>query len=248
MIGNCTLESIDIVENLFTFDKQKIKIMKRLILYLEILFVILISISCSQVRESENGLLEGQTRSNVQNERDANRILIKYVKVDENKLVYLDISLEDARKLGIPDEFYERAIDDIRRTNEEIRKLNDEGVPVQIDLPTFQSPAVSVAAGKVQYPGGSFSVNGNGPDDEAEAFLWLPDGMLGFEFRCRCNAALVCYKCKTNSFGVTNMNSAVGSPWSNTSVSVALAASNTYGSVCFSCSDPNGASASYSGY
>ena len=82
MIGNCTLESIDIVENLFTFDKQKIKIMKRLILYLEILFVILISISCSQVRESENGLLEGQTRSNVQNERDANRILIKYVKVD----------------------------------------------------------------------------------------------------------------------------------------------------------------------
>lgn len=181
MIGNCTLESVDIVENLFTFDKQKIKIMKRLILYLEILFVILISISCSQVRESENGLLEGQTRSNVQNERDANRILIKYVKVDENKLVYLDISLEDARKLGIPDEFYERAIDDIRRTNEEIRKLNDEGVPVQIDLPTFQSPAVSVAAGKVQYPGGSFSVNGNGPDDEAEAFLWLPDGMLGFE-------------------------------------------------------------------
>lgn len=223
--------------------------MKKLILYLEILFVIFIGISCSQVRESGNGLLEEQTRSDVQNERDANRILIKYVKVDENKLVYLDISLKDARKLGIPDEFYERAVDDIRRTNEEIRKLIDEGVPVQIDLPTFRSPVVSAAAGKVQYPGGSFSVNGNGPDDEAEAFLWLPDGMLGFEFMCRCNAALVCtYKCKTNSFGVTNMNSAVGSPWSNTSVSVALAASNTHGSVCFSCSDPNGASASYRGY
>lgn len=72
--------------------------------------------------------------------------------------------------------------------------------------------------------------------------------MSAVQFQCRGHAALVCvHSCTTYSSGTTNSGGSVGSPWPNTLITVPLAASNVDANASYSCSDPNGGTASWRG-
>lgn len=199
------------------------------------LVVAFLCVSCSRGSGiSDDSLFKAKTRGHIQTERDANLILVEYVKVDDNKVIYLDISQKNAELLGISKEFYNAAIENIRQTNEAVQRMIEENIPVQIAPPNLQRVSIKQTNEAVQYPSGSFSVNGNGPDDQVSMTFWAPDGMKGVNFMCKANAALTCiYRCQVSSFGVDNVGTAIGYPWEFTSISVGLAASNTYASVFF---------------
>lgn len=76
-------------------------------------------LSCSK-NETEPipSSVETRTPESLEAQRAANVILVKFMKLDKNdERYYLDISREDASKLGVPEEFYDRAIQDIETTN-----------------------------------------------------------------------------------------------------------------------------------
>ncbi len=81
-------------------------------------------LSCSK-NEAEPipSSVETRTPESLEAQRAANAILIKFMKLDKNnERYYLDISCEDALKLGVPAEFYDRAIQDIETTNRYIQQ------------------------------------------------------------------------------------------------------------------------------
>lgn len=66
------------------------------------------------------------------------KILIKHVKMDEDKVFYLDISEKEAAKLGVPAEHYRDGLFDIQCTNEAVRQMKDAGESAEnIQLPEY---------------------------------------------------------------------------------------------------------------
>lgn len=66
---------------------------------------------------------ETRTPESLEAQRAANMILIKFIRLDKNdERYYLDISCEDASKLGVPEAFYDRAVQDIETTNRYIQR------------------------------------------------------------------------------------------------------------------------------
>lgn len=207
--------------------------------------LLLLIASCSRHEEQPDDF-QGQIRSNVQTEKEANLILVDYLRV-EDKVIRLDITQKEAAQLGISKEFYDKAVENVRQTNKTIQELLEKDIPIEVNPPKQQHTSETTRA--TSLPSGSFSVSGNGPDDEVSHTFWAPLEMFGVNFYCRANAALSCvYWCKTSSMGQITTNYGIGYPWEVTHVPVGLAASNIHVSVFFSASDPNGASASYAGF
>lgn len=78
-------------------------------------------LSCST--EPIPSSVETRTPESLEAQRAANAILVKFMKLDKNdERYYLDISREDASKLGVPEEFYDRAVQDIETTNRYIQQ------------------------------------------------------------------------------------------------------------------------------
>ena len=78
-------------------------------------------LSCS--RNEVPPSAEIRTPESLEAQRAANTVLIKFVKLDRNdERYYLDISREDASELGVPTEFYNRAVQDIETTNRYIQR------------------------------------------------------------------------------------------------------------------------------
>lgn len=59
------------------------------------------------------------------------KTLIKYCKMDENKMIYLDISEKEAEKPGVPSEHYRAGLYDIQCTDEAVQKMIDNGESVE---------------------------------------------------------------------------------------------------------------------
>ncbi len=80
-------------------------------------------LSCSKnAAEPIPSSVETRTPESLEAQRAANAILVKFMKLDKtDERYYLDISREDASKLGVPEEFYDRAIQDIETTNRGIQ-------------------------------------------------------------------------------------------------------------------------------
>ena len=77
-------------------------------------------LSCSQNEVPPSA--EIRTPESLEAQRAANTILIKFVKLDKNdERYYLDISREDALKLGVPAAFYDMGIQEIAETNRRIQ-------------------------------------------------------------------------------------------------------------------------------
>lgn len=80
--------------------------------------------SCSKNEaEPVSSSAETPTAESLEAQRAANMILIKFVRLDKNdERYYLDISREEALKLGVPAEFYDKGIQDIETTNRYIQR------------------------------------------------------------------------------------------------------------------------------
>lgn len=202
-------------------------------------------LSCSKNEEYPIPSSVGtRTSESLEAQRAANIILRKFVKLDEHERYYLDISLEDALKLGVPAEFYDKGIQDIEDTNRSIQwyRENDPEADIHISDPTERTSTPTPYA----FISGTLSTSSQ---EEARAEFWAPREMLGVNFLCRAHVALCCtYICKTYSFGNWRTKVHFGSFYENTPISVPLVASDVYASVCFSTSDSNGGIATYSGY
>ena len=82
--------------------------------------MVLNDLSCS--RNEVPPSTEIRTPESIEAQRAANTILIKFVKLDKNdERYYLDISREEALKLGVPAEFYDMGIQEIAETNRRIQ-------------------------------------------------------------------------------------------------------------------------------
>lgn len=88
-------------------------------------FCVLTALILNVLSCSRNEVLpsaETRTPESLEAQRAANTILIKFVKLDRNdERYYLDISREEALKLGVPTEFYDMGIQEIAETNRRIQ-------------------------------------------------------------------------------------------------------------------------------
>lgn len=138
--------------------------MKQRIGIIGIMAVLLLSVaSCSRQEGTPDNYFQGQTRSNVLTEKDANRILVDYLRV-ENKVIHLDITQQAAAELGISKEFYDKAVENVRQTNQTIQEMLEADIPIEVNPPTLQHTPESTRATPLS--SGSFSVSGNGPGDK----------------------------------------------------------------------------------
>lgn len=209
--------------------------------------------ACSHATEPVPDAAACNTRSAAEIQNDAYRILFGYLRMDDDKTIHLEVTEQEAGKLGVPADCYRKALEDIRSANEFIQRMREAGEEVdQLRLPDLSdandTPAMLSRGNEVQFPAGHYSVNGNGPTDIATACFFAPLDMSAVQFQCRGHAALACvHSCTTYSLGTTNSGGRVGSPWSNTLITVPLAASNVDANASYSCSDPNGGTASWRG-
>lgn len=119
--------------------------MKQRIGIIGIMAVLLLLIaSCSRQEEVQDNR-QGQPRSSVQTEKDANRILVDYLRV-EDKVIHLDITQEEAAELGISKELYDKAVENVRQTNQTIREMLQADIPIEVNPPARQRPAESTRA------------------------------------------------------------------------------------------------------
>lgn len=124
--------------------------------------LLLLIASCSRHEEQPDDF-QGQIRSNVQTEKEANLILVDYLRV-EDKVIRLDITQKEAAQLGISKEFYDKAVENVRQTNKTIQELLEKDIPIEVNPPKQQHTSETTRA--TSLPSGFFSVSGNGPDDE----------------------------------------------------------------------------------
>ena len=119
--------------------------------------------SCSQTSEnsqyiSKEIISEGKIKSNnygtldtlpenVQRKRNASIILSEFVKIENNQYI-LDISKDEAKKLGVSPELYNEIKEEIAFTNNWIKKMIDNGDTV--DIPDIQSLAKEYKKGIIK--------------------------------------------------------------------------------------------------
>ncbi len=210
-------------------------------------------LSCSKNEESPiPSSVETRTPESFEAQRAANAILVKFMKLDKNdERYYLDISREDASKLGVPEEFYDRAVQDIETTNRGIQWYRENRPDFHLYVPDpsewISDPTpTTYNAVSSNLPSGTLRTSGQ---EEASAEFLAPQEMSGVSFFCRANVAMSCFfTCKTYSLGNWQSDTKIGSSLTNTTIDVPLTASNVYASVYFSTTDSNGGTAVYSGY
>lgn len=163
----------------------------------------------------------------IKEKRAAAVILSNYVSIKDS-LYSLDISKEDAQKLGVDADLYIRVLQDLKNTNNIIEKARQKGE--KIILPNVkeeyrkykQSNKVPLTRsgnkGRNQY--GSISTIGT--EEGTDAFLPTID-KTAVKFTCRTSAAMIpVYTCKTHVFGGWNSQTKAGTLFTNTGKAMQL--------------------------
>lgn len=181
-------------------------------------------------------------------QRAANLKLSEFVSLKDS--VYsLTISQKEAEAMGISEEMYKNALNEMKVANEAIAKCNKEGKPITLTdvKPSIQeskkksnivSKLTSGRASGNQY--GHIETYGN--TEGYEAFMPREENS-NVLFYCQSNAAITpVYTCKTYIFGKWNYGTAVGCLGVETKVKVLLAASGAglTAKLCFATTDSNG--------
>lgn len=191
---------------------------------------------------------------NIKDKRAAAVILSNYVSIKDN-LYSLDISKEDAQKIGVDADLYTSILEDLKNSNKAIKEARQQGE--NIFLPNIkeeykkyrQSNKVPQALtrsgnkGRNQY--GSISTNGT--EEGTDAFIPKID-KSAVRFNCRTNAAITpIYTCKTHISGGWYSKTKVGTLFTNTSITVKLAASGSglTARLYFATTDSNGGSCNW---
>lgn len=181
-------------------------------------------------------------------QRAANLKLSEFVSLKDS--VYsLTISQKEAEAMGISEEMYKNALNEMKVANEAIAKCNKEGKPITLTdvKPSIQeskkksnivSKLTSGRASGNQY--GHIETYGN--TEGYDAFM-PREQISNVLFYCQSNAAITpVYTCKTYIFGKWNYGTAVGCLGVETKVKVLLAASGAglTAKLCFATTDSNG--------
>lgn len=181
-------------------------------------------------------------------QRAANIKLSEFVSLKDS--VYsLTISQKEAEAMGISEEMYKNALNEMKVANEAIAKCNKEGKPITLTdvKPSIQeskkksnivSKLTSSRASGNQY--GHIETYGN--TEGYDAFM-PREQISNVLFYCQSNAAITpVYTCKTYIFGKWNYGTAVGCLGVETKVKVLLAASGAglTAKLCFATTDSNG--------
>lgn len=181
-------------------------------------------------------------------QRAANLKLSEFVSLKDS--VYsLTISQKEAEAMGISEEMYKNALNEMKVANETIAKCNKEGKPITLTdvKPSIQeskkksnivSKLTSGRASGNQY--GHIETYGN--TEGYDAFM-PREQISNVLFYCQSNAAITpVYTCKTYIFGKWNYGTAVGCLGVETKVKVLLAASGAglTAKLCFATTDSNG--------
>lgn len=192
---------------------------------------------------------------NIKGKRAAAVILSKYISLNDS-IYSLDISVEEAKKLGVTENFYYEIVNDLEKSNEAIKEATKNGE--KLILPDVKKEAEDYSNGKLsinstvtrsgnngknQY--GSIVTNGN--EEGTDAFIPTIDKTYVL-FTCRTNAAPIpVYTCKTYIFGGWNSKIKAGTLFTNTEIQVPLAASGSSlaASLYFQTTDSNGGSCNW---
>jgi hypothetical protein len=189
------------------------------------------------------------TPKNIKDKRAAAVILSNYVSIKDS-LYSLDISKEDAQKIGVDADLYTSILEDLKNSNKTIKDARQQGE--HISLPNIkeeykkykqsnkvqQTTTRSGNKGRNQY--GSISTNGT--EEGTDAFIPTID-KSAVKFTCRTGAAITpIYTCKTHIFGGWNSKTRAGTLFTNTIIIVKLAASGSKltAKLYFSTTDSNG--------
>ncbi|MDR1203395.1 MAG: hypothetical protein LBL58_17440 [Tannerellaceae bacterium] len=104
--------------------------MKRLVYLLSLLTLSIVSfLSCSQDNDVSNNVEPKYTTR-----LDANLILVNYLELIEDKYV-LNISLQEAKEIGISTEMYINTQNEIQETNEIIKRTKSANQEIQLTDP-----------------------------------------------------------------------------------------------------------------
>lgn len=181
-------------------------------------------------------------------QRAANLKLSEFVSLKDS--VYsLTISQKEAEAMGISEEMYKNALNEMKVANEAIAKCNKEGKPITLtDVKSsiqeskkksnIVSKLTSGRASGNQY--GHIETYGN--TEGYDAFM-PREQISNVLFYCQSNAAITpVYTCKTYIFGKWNYGTAVGCLGVETKVTVLLAAcgGGLTAKLCFATTDSNG--------
>lgn len=181
-------------------------------------------------------------------QRAANIKLSEFVSLKDS-IYSLTISQKEAEAMGISEEMYNNALNEMKVANEAIAKCNKEGKPITLtDVKSskqenkkksnFVSRLTSSRALGNQY--GHIETYGN--TEGYDAFM-PSEQISNVLFYCQSNAAITpVYTCKTYIFGKWNYGTAVGCLGVETKVKVLLAASGAglTAKLCFATTDSNG--------
>ena len=181
-------------------------------------------------------------------QRAANLKLSEFVSLKDS--VYsLTISQKEAEAMGISEEMYKNALNEMKVANETIAKCNREGKPITLTdvKPSIQeskkkSNFVSKLTSGRSLGNQSGHIETYGNTEGYDAFMPREQNS-NVLFYCQSNAAITpVYTCKTYIFGKWNYGTAVGCLGVETKVKVLLAASGACltAKLCFATTDSNG--------
>ena len=185
----------------------------------------------------------------VKQKRVAAIILSDYIVLEKNQYK-LDVSEQEAQKLGVTSYLYGIIRNDILSTNAAIRETLEKGDSVEL----CDVQAISKA-----YKNGELNLSDNSNKYSNVVYpsgnittLGQEDGTASFKteyehtkvlFRCRTNAAPVpFYRCTVTAWGEKKVGSKIGNLITTTEITVPLAASGSgiYAGLTFATSDSNG--------
>lgn len=185
----------------------------------------------------------------VKQKRAASITLSDYIVLDGNQY-RLEISEQDAQKLGVTPYFYDIINKDILATNTAIMEMLEKGE--YIELCDVQAVSKAYKKGELDlsdtsdkysratYPSGNITTLGQ---EEGKASFKTEYDHTKVLFRCRTNAtATPIYCCTVTAFGVKKIGSKIGNLITTTEITVPIAASGSgiYADLTFATTDSNG--------
>jgi hypothetical protein len=181
----------------------------------------------------------------------ANAILVNYLEL-QGEIYVLNISQEEAEKLGVPILLYEEALTDVKLTNESIKKAKeDSNTSIQLTDPKDDIKKKSdfrEQALRSEYNEPIGNIETYGYTMMWSDLMWCEMYVTMVVFHCRSNTALVtCFSCSTITLDTVKTAAITGVSGRPAIAQVKVAASNTGIKVGFACYDSEGGKATFYG-
>lgn len=168
-----------------------------------------------------------------------NTAVAHLLKIEDGRFS-IDLTRQDAEKIGISSADFERIMEELKETNEFIsqaEKEKDHEI-ILIDPKTVKKETLQQTL-----PSGTLTSNGQ---EQVGTGFFAPIYTAKVRFTCRGHAALTpAFTCRTRALGDWKSKTVIGSSLFTTDVDVNLDASNYNVSITFQTTDSNGGTANW---